>query len=113
VLELGIGTGRIAIPLAMKGVDVSGIDASPAMLDQLLGRHLDTRIYRHQQPGHNYLQLRHTPTRPAPRTKAQIYRTAQTTTTKCHTGLPIGRFKQARGQPNGSCSIGTTSQSLH
>ena len=35
MLELGIGTGRIAIPLAMKGVDVSGIDASPAMLDQL------------------------------------------------------------------------------
>src|SRR5260370_39970672 len=30
VLELGIGTGRIALPLASRGLQVSGIDASPA-----------------------------------------------------------------------------------
>src|SRR5262249_61404968 len=30
-LELAIGTGRIALPLAHRGVAVSGIDASPAM----------------------------------------------------------------------------------
>jgi SAM-dependent methyltransferase len=35
VLELGIGTGRIALPLAARGVAVSGIDASPAMVDRL------------------------------------------------------------------------------
>lgn len=35
VLELGIGTGRIALPLAAAGVEVSGIDASTAMLDKL------------------------------------------------------------------------------
>ncbi|OLR94836.1 class I SAM-dependent DNA methyltransferase [Actinokineospora bangkokensis] len=35
VLELGVGTGRVAIPLAGKGVDVHGIDASDGMLDQL------------------------------------------------------------------------------
>lgn len=35
VLELGIGTGRVALPLAAKGVEVYGIDASPAMLEQL------------------------------------------------------------------------------
>ncbi len=34
-LELGIGTGRIAIPLAQRGVDVTGIDASPAMVERL------------------------------------------------------------------------------
>ena len=34
-LELGIGTGRIAIPLSNKGVEVHGIDASPAMLEKL------------------------------------------------------------------------------
>ena len=34
-LELGIGTGRIAIPLAAKGVLVHGIDASPAMVEKL------------------------------------------------------------------------------
>jgi SAM-dependent methyltransferase len=35
VLELGIGSGRIALPLARRGVDVWGIDASTAMLDLL------------------------------------------------------------------------------
>jgi len=35
VLELGIGTGRIAIPLAQRGVDVHGIDASAAMVERL------------------------------------------------------------------------------
>ncbi len=34
-LELGIGTGRIAIPLAARGVRVTGIDASPAMVAKL------------------------------------------------------------------------------
>jgi SAM-dependent methyltransferase len=34
-LELGIGTGRIAIPLAASGLDVQGIDASPAMVERL------------------------------------------------------------------------------
>jgi SAM-dependent methyltransferase len=34
-LELGIGTGRIALPLSRRGVRVHGIDLSPAMLAQL------------------------------------------------------------------------------
>jgi SAM-dependent methyltransferase len=34
-LELGIGTGRIAIPLAASGVRIAGIDASPAMVTKL------------------------------------------------------------------------------
>jgi SAM-dependent methyltransferase len=34
-LELGIGTGRVALPLRQAGVEVHGIDASPAMVDQL------------------------------------------------------------------------------
>ncbi len=34
-LELGIGTGRIALPLAGRGVPVAGIDASPAMVERL------------------------------------------------------------------------------
>ena len=32
VLELGIGTGRIALPLAASGVEVHGIDASEPMV---------------------------------------------------------------------------------
>lgn len=34
-LEFGIGTGRVALPLAARGVDVTGIDLSPEMVDRL------------------------------------------------------------------------------
>ena len=34
-LELGIGTGRLAIPLSQRGVRVHGIDLSPAMIARL------------------------------------------------------------------------------
>lgn len=35
VLELGIGTGRIALPLTEKNVEVYGVDASAPMVEQL------------------------------------------------------------------------------
>ena len=35
VLELAIGTGRIALPLATRGLQVDGIELSPAMVEQL------------------------------------------------------------------------------
>ena len=35
VLELGVGTGRLAVALAAAGCEVSGLDASPEMLDAL------------------------------------------------------------------------------
>ena len=34
-LELGIGTGRIALPLSAKGVEVHGVDAAPSMISRL------------------------------------------------------------------------------
>lgn len=34
-LELGIGTGRVALPLSRRGVTVHGIDISPAMIAEL------------------------------------------------------------------------------
>src|SRR3954462_10492542 len=34
-LELAIGTGRIALPLAARGISVKGIELSAAMVDQL------------------------------------------------------------------------------
>ena len=38
VLELAIGTGRIALPLAERGIDVRGIDASEEMVARLRSR---------------------------------------------------------------------------
>jgi SAM-dependent methyltransferase len=35
VLELGVGTGRLAIPLAATGLEVHGLDTSAAMLQQM------------------------------------------------------------------------------
>src|SRR5262247_2242428 len=32
VVELAVGTGRIAVPIAEAGIEVIGIDASPGML---------------------------------------------------------------------------------
>jgi hypothetical protein len=55
-LEFAIGTGRIALPLAARGVDVAGIELSPDMIAQLraksggssldvtLGSFADTRV---------------------------------------------------------------------
>jgi SAM-dependent methyltransferase len=44
VLELGIGTGRIALPLAERGLRVHGIDASPAMVRRLRAKPGGERI---------------------------------------------------------------------
>lgn len=38
VLELGVGSGRIALPLARRGLEVHGIDASAAMLAALAAK---------------------------------------------------------------------------
>jgi SAM-dependent methyltransferase len=43
-LELGIGTGRIALPLAAAGVEVHGIDASEPMVAKLHGKPGGTNI---------------------------------------------------------------------
>ena len=44
-LELGVGTGRLAIPLAARGVDVTGIDDSQPMLDRLWHKHGGDRVH--------------------------------------------------------------------
>lgn len=44
LLEVGIGTGRIAVPLVEAGVRVTGIDISPAMLGVLLGKRRDVHV---------------------------------------------------------------------
>ncbi len=37
-LELGVGTGRLALPLAATGTQVVGVDASPSMLERLAAK---------------------------------------------------------------------------
>ena len=44
ILELGIGTGRLALPLAQRGFAVHGIDASPAMVGRLRAKPGGDRI---------------------------------------------------------------------
>src|SRR6266566_6043139 len=50
VVELGVGTGRIAVPIACDGIRVIGVDSSQAMLDvcarraALAGVQLDLRV---------------------------------------------------------------------
>ena len=36
VLEIGVGTGRIALPLARRGIELTGLDLSRTMLDKLV-----------------------------------------------------------------------------
>jgi SAM-dependent methyltransferase len=38
VLELGVGSGRLALPMADRGLQVTGIDSSPAMLERLASK---------------------------------------------------------------------------
>jgi SAM-dependent methyltransferase len=48
VLELGVGTGRLALPLAARGVNVKGVDASTRIIDKLRakpgGERLEVRL---------------------------------------------------------------------
>jgi SAM-dependent methyltransferase len=44
VLELGVGTGRLALPLAARGLRVVGVDASRAMLDALATKDPDRSV---------------------------------------------------------------------
>jgi SAM-dependent methyltransferase len=48
VLELGVGSGRVAVPTALAGISVVGIDTSPAMLALARRRaaphHIDLRL---------------------------------------------------------------------
>jgi SAM-dependent methyltransferase len=45
VLELGAGSGRLAVPLAARGLEVWAVDASEAMLDRLRARSGGDRVH--------------------------------------------------------------------
>ncbi|MFD5695709.1 class I SAM-dependent methyltransferase [Streptomyces rubiginosohelvolus] len=44
VLELGVGTGRVALPLAERGFDVTGVESSEGMLARLAEKDPERRI---------------------------------------------------------------------
>lgn len=44
LVEVGIGTGRMAVPLAERGVRVTGLDVSPAMLAKLRAKRGDIDV---------------------------------------------------------------------
>ena len=44
VLELGVGTGRLAVPMAATGLQVVGVDSSEAMLDRLTERDVTSDV---------------------------------------------------------------------
>ncbi|GIG41858.1 methyltransferase [Cellulomonas phragmiteti] len=48
VLELAIGTGRVAIPLAARGIDVEGIDTSQKMIEMLRSKDGGEQIVVHE-----------------------------------------------------------------
>jgi SAM-dependent methyltransferase len=56
VIELGVGTGRIAVPIASDGIHVIGVDSSPGMLDvcaeraELAGVSVDLRVGDLREP---------------------------------------------------------------
>ncbi len=47
VLELGVGTGRVAIPLAFKGLEVHGIELDPAVAQQLRRKTGGEQVHLH------------------------------------------------------------------
>jgi SAM-dependent methyltransferase len=47
VFELGVGTGRLAIPLAATGLEVHGLDASAAMLAQMSAKPGAEKVIQH------------------------------------------------------------------
>jgi SAM-dependent methyltransferase len=51
VLELGVGTGRLAVPLAERGLEVHGIDAAPAMLERLAAKAAAAGVTVHAHRG--------------------------------------------------------------
>lgn len=50
VLEIGIGTGRISLPLLERGVHVAGVDISPRMIERLRAKYAAARAAQPNAP---------------------------------------------------------------
>ncbi len=51
MLEIGVGTGRVALPLLAHGISVTGVDISPLMVEQLKAKYAGLR---QQQPNRDW-----------------------------------------------------------
>lgn len=56
-LELGVGTGRIALPFIQAGYDFTGVDISQAMMERLAQKLTPDKTYRHQLQQADITQL--------------------------------------------------------
>src|SRR5262245_24681563 len=54
VLELGCGTGRLTIPLAQSGVDITGLDVVPGMIEHASEKAQDLAIEWIQADARSY-----------------------------------------------------------
>lgn len=54
LLEIGVGTGRIALPLLRQGINVTGVDISPLMVERL---HMKLAQQQAQEPNHPWGKL--------------------------------------------------------
>lgn len=50
ILEIGIGTGRIALPLLERGINVTGVDISARMIERLRAKYAAERAARPEAP---------------------------------------------------------------
>lgn len=55
LLEIGIGTGRIALPLLAIGAHLTGVDISQRMVERLQAKYVELRA---AEPAHNWGRLR-------------------------------------------------------
>ena len=100
-LELAIGTGRIALPLAARGVEVHGIDLSRAMVARLRAK-----------PGGDAITVAigDIATTTMDGTFALVYLVFNTIDEPDHAGRPGGLLPQRRGAP-GSPAAASSSRS--
>jgi len=54
VLELGCGTGRVLLPIAQAGIDITGLDPSRPMLDRLRSKPGAERLTLHEADARNF-----------------------------------------------------------
>jgi len=95
-LELGIGTGRVALPLAARGVDVHGIEASEAMVAKLRAKPGGDAMAEHLGAGGVFL-IEAGAAGPAPGSRRPAPAMSPSTSAPGLATTPDARFHQSSG----------------